>query len=62
MRTVHDSRRVWTRLSVRDGGASPRIVEAFGSTPAQAVAAGMMIGPAQVAARVIEGKRDELFT
>lgn len=32
----------------------PRIVEAFGSTPAQAVVAGMMIGPAQVAARVLE--------
>jgi predicted MFS family arabinose efflux permease len=32
----------------------PRIVEAFGATPAQAVFAGMMIGPAQVAARVIE--------
>jgi MFS family permease len=32
----------------------PRIVEAFGATPAQAVFAGMMIGPAQVAARVVE--------
>lgn len=32
----------------------PRIFEAFGSTPAQAVFAGMMIGPAQVAARVME--------
>jgi predicted MFS family arabinose efflux permease len=32
----------------------PRIVEAFGATPAQAVVAGMMIGPAQVGARVIE--------
>ena len=32
----------------------PRIVEAFGATPAQAVVAGMMIGPAQVAARVLE--------
>ncbi|WP_043159965.1 MFS transporter [Bradyrhizobium sp. Ai1a-2] len=32
----------------------PRIVEAFGATPAEAVFAGMMIGPAQVAARVIE--------
>jgi predicted MFS family arabinose efflux permease len=32
----------------------PRIVEAFGATPAQAVLAGMMIGPAQVAARVLE--------
>lgn len=32
----------------------PRIVEAFGSTPAQAVFAGMMIGPAQVAARIME--------
>ncbi|HEY7842838.1 MAG TPA: MFS transporter [Bradyrhizobium sp.] len=32
----------------------PRIVEAFGATPAQAVFAGMMIGPAQVGARVIE--------
>jgi predicted MFS family arabinose efflux permease len=32
----------------------PRIAEAFGATPAEAVFAGMMIGPAQVAARVIE--------
>jgi hypothetical protein len=32
----------------------PRIVEAFGATPAQAVFAVMMIGPAQVAARVME--------
>jgi predicted MFS family arabinose efflux permease len=32
----------------------PRIVEVFGATPAQAVFAGMMIGPAQVAARVME--------
>ena len=32
----------------------PRIVEAFGAPPAQAVFAGMMIGPAQVAARVLE--------
>jgi len=32
----------------------PRIVEAFGATPAQAVFAGMMIGPAQVGARMIE--------
>lgn len=32
----------------------PRIVEAFGATPAQAVFAGMMIGPAQVAASVLE--------
>jgi hypothetical protein len=32
----------------------PRIVEAFGATPAQAVFAGMMIGPAQVAARAME--------
>ena len=32
----------------------PRIVEAFGATPAQAIFAGMMIGPAQVAARVLE--------
>jgi hypothetical protein len=32
----------------------PRIVEAFGGTPAQAVFAGMMIGPAQVAARILE--------
>ena len=32
----------------------PRIVEAFGVTPAQAVFAGMMIGPAQVGARVLE--------
>ncbi|OKO80873.1 MFS transporter [Bradyrhizobium sp. NAS96.2] len=32
----------------------PRIVEAFGATPAQAVFAGMMIGPAQVAARIVQ--------
>ena len=32
----------------------PRIVEAFGATPAQAVFAGMMIGPAQVGARLME--------
>lgn len=32
----------------------PRIVEAFGATPAQAVFAGAMIGPAQVAARLFE--------
>jgi predicted MFS family arabinose efflux permease len=32
----------------------PRIVEAFGATPAQAVLAGMMIGPAQVGARIME--------
>jgi predicted MFS family arabinose efflux permease len=32
----------------------PRIVESFGATPSQAVFAGMMIGPAQVAARVLE--------
>jgi predicted MFS family arabinose efflux permease len=32
----------------------PRILEAFGSTSAQAVFAGMMIGPAQVAARILE--------
>jgi predicted MFS family arabinose efflux permease len=32
----------------------PRIVEAFGATPLQAVFAGMMIGPAQVGARVLE--------
>jgi predicted MFS family arabinose efflux permease len=32
----------------------PRILEAFGSTPAQAVFAGMMIGPAQVGARLLE--------
>ncbi|CCE05549.1 putative Permease of the major facilitator superfamily [Bradyrhizobium sp. STM 3843] len=32
----------------------PRIVEAFGATPSQAIVAGMMIGPAQVAARVLE--------
>lgn len=32
----------------------PRIMEAFGATPAQAVFAGMMIGPAQVAARALE--------
>ena len=32
----------------------PRIVEVFGATPAQALFAGMMIGPAQVAARIME--------
>jgi len=32
----------------------PRIVETFGATPAQAVLAGMMIGPAQVGARLME--------
>jgi predicted MFS family arabinose efflux permease len=32
----------------------PRIVEAFGASPAQAVFAGMMIGPAQVGARIVE--------
>jgi predicted MFS family arabinose efflux permease len=32
----------------------PRIVEVFGATPAQALLAGMMIGPAQVGARVME--------
>jgi hypothetical protein len=34
----------------------PRIVEAFGATPAQAVFAGMMIGPAQVGARIMEAR------
>ncbi|WP_166295133.1 MFS transporter [Bradyrhizobium sp. 2S1] len=32
----------------------PRIVETFGATPAQAVFAEMMIGPAQVGARILE--------
>ncbi|MDR2013271.1 MAG: MFS transporter [Rhodanobacter sp.] len=32
----------------------PRIVETFGATPAQAVFAGMLIGPAQVGARIVE--------
>jgi hypothetical protein len=32
----------------------PRILEAFGATPAQAIFAGMMIGPAQVGARLME--------
>lgn len=32
----------------------PRIVEALGAAPAQAVFAGMMIGPAQVGARIME--------
>jgi len=32
----------------------PRIMETFGATPAQAIFAGMMIGPAQVGARVLE--------
>ena len=39
----------------------PRIVEAFGATPAQAVFAGMMIGPAQVAARVMEASMMKRF-
>jgi MFS family permease len=39
----------------------PRIVEAFGATPAQAVFAGMMIGPAQVAARVMEASLLDRF-
>ncbi len=32
----------------------PRILEATGATPLQAVAAGALIGPAQVAARIVE--------
>ncbi|TKW79136.1 MAG: MFS transporter [Bradyrhizobium icense] len=32
----------------------PRIMEAAGATPVQAIAAGALIGPAQVAARVVE--------
>jgi predicted MFS family arabinose efflux permease len=32
----------------------PRVAEAFGATPAQALFAGMMIGPAQVGARIVE--------
>jgi MFS family permease len=32
----------------------PRIVELFGATPAQAIFAGMLIGPAQVGARILE--------
>ena len=44
----------------------PRIVEAFGATPAQAVFSGMMIGPAQVAARIMEasvlGRLHPLFS
>jgi predicted MFS family arabinose efflux permease len=32
----------------------PRIIEATGASPAQAIAAGMLIGPAQVAARLLE--------
>lgn len=43
----------WTVTSAMSAHL-PRIVEAFGATPAQAVFAGMMIGPAQVAARVME--------
>jgi predicted MFS family arabinose efflux permease len=39
----------------------PRIVEAFGATPAQAVFAGMLIGPAQVAARVLEASTFSRF-
>jgi len=40
----------------------PRIVEAFGATPAQAVFAGMLIGPAQVAARVLEASALSRFS
>jgi hypothetical protein len=32
----------------------PRILEAAGATPVQAIAAGALIGPAQVAARIVE--------
>ena len=32
----------------------PRILEAAGATPVQAIAAGALIGPAQVAARILE--------
>jgi predicted MFS family arabinose efflux permease len=32
----------------------PRLLETFGATSAQAIAAGMLIGPAQVAARLVE--------
>jgi hypothetical protein len=32
----------------------PRIIEATGASPAQAIAAGALIGPAQVAARLLE--------
>jgi hypothetical protein len=32
----------------------PRIMEAAGATPVQAIAAGALIGPAQVAARIVE--------
>lgn len=39
----------------------PRIVEAFGATPVQAVFAGMMIGPAQVGARIIEASLMKRF-
>jgi predicted MFS family arabinose efflux permease len=39
----------------------PRIVEAFGATPAQAVFAGMMIGPAQVGARIMEASLMKRF-
>ena len=39
----------------------PRIVEAFGATPAQAVFAGMMIGPAQVGARIMEASFSTVF-
>jgi MFS family permease len=39
----------------------PRIVEAFGATPAQAIFAGMMIGPAQVVARVLEASTLKRF-
>jgi len=43
----------WTVTSAM-AAHPPRIVEVFGATPAQAVFAGMMIGPAQVAARIME--------
>ncbi|MGY3610954.1 MULTISPECIES: MFS transporter [unclassified Bradyrhizobium] len=43
----------WTVTSAM-AAHMPRIVGTFGATPAQAVLAGMMIGPAQVGARILE--------
>lgn len=43
----------WTVTSAM-AAHMPRLLESGGATPAQAIAAGMLIGPAQVAARILE--------
>jgi predicted MFS family arabinose efflux permease len=43
----------WT-ISTAMAAHLPRLLQALGATEAQAIAAGMLIGPAQVAARLIE--------